>query len=311
MLVGDFDSPERVSMQKMGREWINTPEFKAINLQSAHEAIVLLRNSRGLLPLRDDYKRIAVIGANANSTVVFTGDYEGLADHIYTLLEGVSMRAPRAEVVFAPGCRDIFCNSTELFDDAISLAKTADLVILGFGTDKNAACERDDLMETTCEGVSIGATQLPGCQGRLFDAIWSVNRNVVLVGMSGQQLNNPENADTVLFAPFLGNFGGLAIADVLFGRFNVGGRLPFTLYKETEKLPAIGSYDMTSYPGRTYRYHRLEPEFPFGFGLSYSKFEYSDLRVSANQMNPCESVKVEVNVKNLGPCRAVKDGSEG
>lgn len=307
MLVGDFDSPERVSMQKMGRESINTPEFKAINLRSAHEAIVLLRNSRGLLPLHGNYKRIAVIGANANSTVVFTGDYEGLADHIYTLLEGVSLRAPKAEVRFAAGCRDIFCNSTELFDEAISLARTAEVVILGFGTDKNAACERDDLMETTCEGVSIGATQLPGCQGRLFESILRVNPNVVLVGMSGQQLNNPQSADTVLFAPFLGNFGGLAIADVLFGRFNVGGRLPFTLYKETERLPPIESYDMTSYPGRTYRYHRLEPEFPFGFGLSYSSFAYSGLRVSQESLRPCESLVVEVNVRNEGPCRRESD----
>ena len=303
MKVGDFDSPDRVKLQQWGREMINTPEFKAVNMQAAHEAIVLLRNDRNLLPLKGTYKRIAVIGNNANNTVVFTGDYEGLADHTFTLLEGIQLLSPASEVLYSPGCADVLCKSTSLFAQAIEVARNADLVILALGTDKTIAKENDDMVPSCCEGVKVGETELPGCQKRLVEEIVQVNPQVVLVGMSGQQLNNPSVAHTVLFAPFLGNFGGIAIADVLFGNFNVGGRLPFTLYASIDSLPPIGDYDMTAFPGRTYRYHQLKPEFPFGYGLSYSHYRYDALEVSKDLLQPCESIEVSVSVTNEGPCR--------
>lgn len=131
-----------------------------------------------------------------------------------------------------------------------------------------------------------------------------IDKNIILVGMSGQMMNIPAEADTVLFAPFIGNFGGRAIADVIFGKFNVGGKLPFTFYADVDRLPPIEDYDMTRFPGRTYRYHRLEPEFPFGFGLSYSTFRFANVKVSEEAIAPCGQVKVSVEVTNEGPSGA-------
>lgn len=303
MLVGDFDSPEKVTVQTWGREHINTPHNKEVNLRSAHEAIVLLRNDHNVLPLPTDCGRIAIIGPNGNSTVVFTGDYEAIPDHTYTLLEAITIHQEYHQLPppsFAPGCNDIHCTDSTAFEEAFRVASQADTLILAMGTNKDSSKEGGDLAPGKCDGDSTNVSHFPGCQVQLTEALLSMGKRVVVIGMSGQHLNFPEKAVTAIFAPFLGNYGGLALSHVLFGEYNPAGRLPFTVYKDTNSLPEIGDYDMTAYPGRTYRYHQLEPQFPFGYGLSYTSFSYSNLKISKHVIQPCEVVHVEVDVKNEG-----------
>ena len=186
-----------------------------------------------------------------------------------------------------------------ILDEAVETANRADVVILALGLNERLEGEE---MKIELDGFSGGDRthlKLPKVQRELMEAVAATGKPIVLVLINGSALAinwAAENVPAILTAGYPGQQGGNAIADVLFGDYNPGGRLPVTYYKSVDQLPAFENYDME---GRTYKYFKDEPLYPFGFGLSYTTFEYSNLQVP-EKININESVKISVDVTNTG-----------
>jgi beta-glucosidase len=301
--VGDFDPVSLVPYQSINSSQLNTPESQALNLKSAHESIVLLKNS-GHLPLNiAEVKKIAVIGPNANSSAVLISDYEGIPAFVTTVYDGIKNTGIAAE--YAPGCSDVACTNQKGFDDVLKILLDADYVVAVMGLDGSVEGEGHDRANTTCDSEPIDNIALPGCQTALIEAVTSINPRVILVLLNGGPVSIPnlyENSGVlaVIEAFYPGPLGGTAVADVIFGKYNPGGKLPFTIFNSTNDVPVATDYNMTTPPGRTYRYYTGRPLFPFGYGLSYTSFKYSQLALSANSIEVCSSVNVKVSVQNVG-----------
>lgn len=192
-----------------------------------------------------------------------------------------------------------------LIPEALEAAKSADAVVLVLGLSQRLEGEE---MPVKMEGFNRGdrtSLDLPKVQEQLLEAVTATGKPVILVLMAGSAISvnwAQEHVDAILYAGYPGEEGGNAVADVLFGDYNPAGRLPVTYYKSVDQLPAFENYDME---GRTYRYFKAAPLYPFGYGLSYTTFAYSDLKVPAT-INAGDNVPVSVTVTNIG----AKDGDE-
>jgi len=301
--LGMFDPPEVVVYAQIPIEVNDSLEHRALALQAARESIVLLKNDDGLLPLSKDLKSIAVIGPNADDTAVLLGNYHGTPSSAVTPLGGVRAKvSPGTEVLYAQGC-DILDEEAQGYAEAVALAERADAVIVVAGLSQHLEGE-----EGQTEGVGGGRRSqgdridldLPSVQEGLLKAVHTTRKPVVLVLINGSALSinwAKEHVPAIVEAWYPGEEGGTAIADVLFGDYNPGGRLPVTFYKSVKDLPHFEDYRME---GRTYRYFRGEPLFPFGYGLSYTSFAYSDLRLNATTITPDETLTVSADVQNVG-----------
>jgi beta-glucosidase len=185
-------------------------------------------------------------------------------------------------------------------DEAVNAARQADVVVVVLGL--SAALEGEEMTVST-EGFRGGDRtdiSLPKGQEALLRAVSATGKPVVLVLLNGSALAvnwASENVSAIVEAWYPGEEGGTAIADVLFGSYNPGGRLPVTFYESVGQLPAFEDYSMQ---GRTYRYFKGDPLYPFGFGLSYTTFKYENLKLSAQKIRAGESVAVSVTVANSG-----------
>ena len=309
MRLGDFDPPSMVSYQLIDKSHLDTPQNQALNLQAARESIVLLKNLRDdSLPLRlENIKEIAVIGPNANVSGTLLSNYEGIPSRVVTVLQGIqqAVKEQATEVNYAPGCEDVKCESKEKFEDAVHAAASADYVVMVMGLDHTVEGEGHDRAKTSCGGEYHDILEPPGCQNDLVEAITTLNGKVIVVLINGgpvslSQLYTNRGVIGIVEAFYPGALGGTAVADVLFGKYNPGGRMPVTTYVSEAELPPAVDYGMTTPPGRTYRYYKKTPLLPFGYGLSYSYFSYSNLTVSKNNISTCDSVRVSVAVKNFG-----------
>ena len=275
----------------------------------AQESIVLLKNENNLLPLSKDLKTIAVIGPNAASQHVLIGNYFGTSTKLVTALDGIRNKVePNTRVLYAEGC-DL--TTTEVgywgnspahgFAEALAMAERADAVIMCMGI--SPALEGEEGEAAMSDGGGDKLTlDMPGMQNELLEAIQATGKPVVLVLFSGSPLAvnwAQENVPAIIQAWYPGEEGGNAIADVIFGDYNPAGRLPVTFVKSLDQVPDITNYDMD---GRTYRYMTEEPLYPFGYGLSYSEFAYSDLTLSSAEINSGEDVTVSIRVKNESSC---------
>ena len=304
--VGDFDPVSMVPYQLINASQLNTPESQALNLKAAQESIVLLKNS-GQLPLNAlDIKKIAVIGPNGNSSTVLLSNYEGIPPFTVTIYEGLQeVFNPSVQVEYASGCRDVKCSDKDDFDKALAIVNDADYVVAVMGLDSTVEGEGKDRLNTTCESLPVDNIGLPGCQTALVEAVIASNPRVILVLLNGGPVSIPNLYDNegvlgVVEAFYPGPLGGRAVADVLFGSYNPGGKLPYTVYNSVSDMAAPTDYNMTTLPGRTYRYYIGKPLFPFGYGLSYTKFEYSKLSLSSTSIKVCSSLNVTVSVQNTG-----------
>ena len=190
-------------------------------------------------------------------------------------------------------------------EEAVALAKEADAVVLVLGLSQRLEGEEMSIKVDGFEGGDRTHLKLPETQRELMQAVKATGKPVILVLLNGSALAvnwADQNLDAILTAGYPGQEGGTAVADVLFGDYNPAGRLPVTYYKSVDQLPPFDDYDME---GRTYRYFTSEPLYPFGYGLSYTSFRYSELKI-AKSVKVGESVKVSVKVKNTGE----KDGEE-
>ena len=301
--LGMFDPPEMVPYAQTAYEVNDCQAHRELALQAARESIVLLKNENGILPLRKERKSIAVIGPNADVVTVLLGNYNGTPSKAVTPLEGIRAKvSPQTQVFYARGC-DIAGASREGFAEAVELARKSEVVIAVVGLDQRVEGEEGQREGVEGGGRSSGdraSLDLPGMQEDLLKALHATGKPLIVVLLNGSAVAvnwADEHAAAILEAWYPGEEGGTALADVLFGDYNPAGRLPVTFPKSVEQLPPFTDYNMA---GRTYRYSKEEPLYSFGYGLSYTQFKYSNLRIAPKSAKAGEEVKVGVTVQNIG-----------
>jgi beta-glucosidase len=305
--LGLFDPPEKVAYAQIPISQNDTLEHEALALQVARQSIVLLKND-GLLPLdRAKIKRIAVIGANANSVPMLLGNYNGTPARPVTILDGIKKVAgTNIQVVYETACPLALRQGgtgrpdAQMWTKAIAAAWKSDVIIYVGGISPQLEGEE---MKVDYEGFSGGdrtQIELPSVQTELLKALQATGKPVVFVNCSGSAIAMPwaaANLPAILQAWYPGEQGGRAVADVLFGEVNPAGRLPVTFYRSTDDLPAFDNYSMSN---RTYRYFSGQPLFAFGHGLSYTKFGYSDPKLNRTNFAAGDTIKLTFALLNEG-----------
>ena len=310
MMLGDFDSPSIVPYQLIDKSHLDTPQNQALNLQAARESIVLLKNLKNSLPLDvKSIKNLVVMGPNANSSDTLLSNYQGIPSKAVSILEGITevLAGNNATAVhYTTVCADVKCEDISNANQALEIVNSADFVVMVMGLDQTVESEGHDRAQTQCSGIDNDILALPGCQEDVIKKVMALNSKVILVLVNGgpvtisKQLLDDDRIIGIIEAFYPGALGGTAVADVLFGNYNPGGRMPVTTYLSADELPSAVDYNMTMPPGRTYRYYTGTPLFPFGYGLSYTTFDYSKLMVTPSKISACDSVKVTVSVQNSG-----------
>ena len=299
--------PERGSKyDDVPYEMVECKEHKELSIEAAKRSMVLLKND-GLLPLKkDDIKTIGVIGPNSNSRIALVGNYEGISSEYITVLEGIQHYVGEDVRVFhsdgTPLWKDrmhVLSEARDTFAEAMTVAEHSDVVVLAMGLDSTIEGEEGDAGNEFGSGDKKGL-KLPGLQQELVEKITAIGKPVVLLVLAGSALDlrwADENVNAIIQCWYPGARGGKAIAEVLFGEDSPSGKLPLTFYKSDKDLPDFKDYSME---GRTYRYFKGTPLYPFGYGLSYSKVEYLDASIDKNEGQIGDTFTVKVNVKNVG-----------
>lgn len=302
MRLGLFD--QDVPYADIPYEANNAPEHAVVNLTASEKSMVLLKNE-GVLPLNaDKIRKLAVIGPNADSRTALTGNYHGDASRYTTVLEGIEDRIGADKVIYAQGCNlwrpDTNPNPYfpgEGFAEAILAVQHADAAVVVLGLDETLEGEEMHESNAWGSGDKYGL-QLPGHQEELLETVVKAadGKPVILLMMTGSSVDMAwadEHVSAILQTWYPGSRGGEAAAKILFGDVSPAGRLPVTFYRSTEELPEFTDYSMK---GRTYRYMEQEALYPFGYGLSYTKFQYDALAVCKTE----DGAEAEVIVRNCG-----------
>jgi len=308
--LGMFDSPDRVRWAQIPYGVLDRPAHRELARRVARESIVLLKNAGGVLPLRKDLATLAVLGPNADQWRMLLGNYNGMPADPVSPLRGIREAVGRGtRVLYArgadladgfPGTDGPSVPAETLAVEAVKAARQADAVVLFLGL--TARLEGEE-MRVELEGFRGGdrtRIDLPAAQERLLERIVAVGKPTVLVLLNGSALAvswAQQHVPAIVEAWYPGQAGGTAIADVLFGDYNPGGRLPVTFYKSVDDLPPFDDYRME---GRTYRFFKGTPLYPFGYGLSYTSFAYKQLRTSAGTLRADDTLTVRVDVTNTG-----------
>lgn len=301
--LGLFDDPYHYHDPEREKNSLLTPEHIAAAREMARKSIVLLKNEKEILPLSKNLKTVAVIGALANNRRAPLGPWAGYADtnRVVTILGGIrSAVSPETNIQYAPGYDLQTFSGKDGFAEAVQLAKQTDAVVLVLG-------ERANMSGEAANRADIG---LPGEQEALAKTIRDTGKPLVVVLISGRPLAIPwlaENVPAILETWFLGVQMGTAVADVLFGDHNPGGKLPVTFPRATGQIPIYYNHKNTGRPPKAEEHYTSKyidlpwtPQFPFGYGLSYTTFEYGAPRLSASEMKRDDTLTVEVNVTNTG-----------
>lgn len=288
--LGMFDSYEKSKWGHLSRKDVDTPENRNLARKIAADSLVLLKNKNGLLPINQSVKKIMVMGPCATNINAQLGNYYGLNSKIVTILEGLlekTIERTEINIDYHPGV-GMYADSKQR-GWTVGMAESADLVVACFGLDNMMEGEEGDAVESL-KG-DRDTIELPEWQLNYLKAIHERGTPIVLVLTGGSAIAfPPELADAIIFAWYPGEEGGNAIADVIFGDTVPGGHLPVTFPKSTDDLPDFEDYNMK---GRTYRYATKEPLFPFGFGLSYSTFSFSNVSVNNKIVN--DTIKIDTS----------------
>ena len=304
--LGMFDPEDVVSHAQIPYEIVACEEHRALARETARQSMILLKNDKQLLPLSKDLKTIAVIGPNANADNVLLGNYYGTSTKLVNALDGIRNKVePATKVLYAEGCDLIstkpsyWGNSPAAgFSEAMSMVDRADCVVFCAGISPALEGEEGEAANSDGGGDKL-TLDLPGMQKYLLEEVCQSGKPVVLVVFSGSPLNlswAAEHVPAIVQAWYPGEEGGNALADILFGDYNPAGRLPVTVVKSLDQVPAFTDYSMK---GRTYRYLREEPLYPFGYGLSYTKFTYSNL-TTLQEVVTGQELTVTFDVENSG-----------
>lgn len=305
--LGLFDKPYRGD-GKQAEQIVHSKEHQAVSLEAARQSLVLLKNENKVLPLSKSVRSVAVIGPNADEHDQLICRYGPANAPIKTVYRGIKEMLPQAEVVYKKGCDivDPHFPESELLDfpktqaeaammeEAVEAAKQAEVVVMVLGG--NELTVREDRSRTSLD--------LAGRQEELLKAVYATGKPVVLVLMDGRAASINYAAATVpaiLHAWFPGEFCGQAVAEALFGDYNPGGRLAVTFPKSVGQIPFAFPFKPGSdESSETSVYGAL---FPFGYGLSYTTFAYSDLAISPLQQGVQGEINVSCKVKNTGTVR--------
>jgi beta-glucosidase len=283
-------------------------------LRAGREGIVLLKNEQGLLPLKKNLKSVAVIGPDADNMMNQLGDYspKAIPQHVVSILEGIKAAAgPQAKVTAVKGCR-VLGEDKSGFAEAIRAAKNAEvaIVVVGENQGQNDVDEEKD-PPTDGEGHDIANLDLTGVQEDLVRAVQETGTPTVVVLVNGRPLSTrwtAEHVPAIVEAWRPGELGGTAVADVLFGNYNPSGRLAISIPRHSGQLPIYYNYKPSKQyweslgwtKNRGYVDMPATPLYPFGYGLSYTKYEYSNLRIDPPMIHPGGEARVSVDVKNTG-----------
>ncbi|HPO81507.1 MAG TPA: glycoside hydrolase family 3 N-terminal domain-containing protein [bacterium] len=282
---------------------LDSPEHRMFARELARKSMVLLKND-SVLPLKKDIKSIAIIGPSADVTKNLHGDYSytahiaGVKDGVktVTVLEGIKNKvSPETTVYHATGC-DLAGESREGFKEAVDIANKSEVIIAVMG-------ENSGLFKRGLSGEGNDRTDinLPGVQEELLKALKETGKPIVLVLLNGRPLSikwEKENVDAIIEAWYPGEEGGNAIADVIFGDYNPAGRLPISFPTEIGQMPVY--YNRKPSAFNEYLTTNTEPLFPFGHGLSYTTFEYSDLIITPEKISSGGYVDISFKLKNTG-----------
>ncbi len=304
--LGLFDPEEEVPFANVPYEVVACPEHRSLAREMARQSMVLLKNENNLLPLGTDLKTVAVIGPNADARKVLLGNYFGTSTQLATALDGIRRKLePDCKVLFAEGC-DLTTTKPGYWGDspksgfaeALAVAERADAVIMCMGISPDLEGEEGAAANSDGGGDRIGL-DLPGMQEELIKEVAALGKPLVLVLFSGSPLTvnwAHEHVPAIIQAWYPGEEGGNALADIIFGDYNPAGRLPITFVKSVDQLPPFTDYAMA---GRTYRFSEEKPLYPFGYGLSYTTFAYSNLQAPP-ELAIGQDLVVQVDVENTG-----------
>ena len=320
-ITGLFENP--YADAAVAARVINCPEHRRAARKIAEESIILLKNQDRILPLAKNLDSIAVIGPNADAPRY--GDYSWLKTDGITPLQAIRAAVSRkTKVFYAVGC-GVHETSRKDIPEAVETARRSKVAVVIVGDNSGltggVGWGGEEGIAATCgEGYDRTELTLPGVQGELVKAVFATGTPVVLVLIHGRPVAEPwiyENVPAVVDAWYLGEQGGFALADVLFGKVNPSGRLPVSIPQSVGHVPACynskpsarGYYHnpgSPEKPGQDYVFSSPAPLFEFGHGLGYSQFKYSKLRVSPRKISFKSPVEVAVNVANIGR----RDGKE-
>lgn len=325
-LTGLFDGKRQLDVEKMNRT-VHSPEHIRLALESAEESCVLLENNKNILPLKADaYRNIALIGPSADQVQFGGSSFSHDNKYGTTVRQGISRHLPaNTKLRYARGC-GITNLSTEGFQEAIEAARKSDLIIFagggtstmfgGVGLNINERVAASDA-GTSGEGLDRAVLHLPGVQEELLRELHKLGKPIILILLNGRPQTIPwlkQNMNAILEAWYPGEEGGTAIGNILFGKVNPSGRLamdwPQTtghIYTNYAYLPISrgfykkpGSFEK---PGNDYVEHSPDALYPFGYGLSYTTFEYDNLVIADSLIGQNDVVKASVRVKNMGTLR--------
>jgi beta-glucosidase len=303
--LGMFDDKNLVPYSNIPISENNSSEHDELSKLATLKSIVLLQNKTGLLPLAKSIKTIAVVGPFASDTAVLLGNYNGDAASPITFLNGIkNFAADNTSIItdnYIKGPDKDYANDANAKDSIALLVKDcrpADVVIFCGGLTPNIEGEESQVEKKGFFHGDRTALGLPDIQLEALKALKASGKKVILLLTNGGALSmnwENENLDAIIESWYPGQNGGSAVADILFGKYNPAGRLPVTFYKSVNDLPSFENYNMK---GRTYKYFAGTPLYPFGYGLSYSTFEYQNVSLSETQASPNDSVLINIGVKN-------------
>ncbi|MGL1890415.1 MAG: glycoside hydrolase family 3 C-terminal domain-containing protein [Spirochaetaceae bacterium] len=303
--LGMFDPVEEDPWKDIKEDVIDCQKHRDLARESAAKSIVLLKNTQNILPLDKNINNLLLVGPNAANIEAMIGNYYGSNPRIITPLEGIAAAVSSGTTVeYRPGVMIDHPNKNPI-QWAVFEADNYDYTVAVVGLDQRLEGEEGDSIASDMLGDRYDL-KLPEQQLGFLKELSKRKAKLIVVVISGSPLlldEVQEFADVVVWTCYPGEEGGNAIADVLFGDVNPSGRLPITFPKSLEQLPAFTDYSMI---GRTYRYMEKTPLYPFGFGLSFTKYSYSNIRLEKDSFSKDEKIKVTCNLENIGE----NDGSE-
>ena len=305
--LGMFEEEGTVPFDGISYDRVDTPQNRALNLKIAEKSLVLLKNENNLLPLDlEKIGAIGVIGPNAASRKALVGNYEGTASRYVTVLEGIQdYVGDRARVFYSEGCplhRDKTSGLTAAGDrlsEVKAVCEASDVVVAVMGLDADIEGEQGDAGNEFASGDKPDLN-FPGLQPEVLRIAAESGKPVILVSLTGSAMAfawEDAHIPAILQAWYPGAQGGHAVARVLFGESCPEGKLPVTFYRTMEELPEFTDYSMK---GRTYRYMQQDALYPFGYGLSYTRFELGEAKALQENIEAGGCVQLDVSIQNTG-----------
>lgn len=295
--LGFYDEKASVPFSKLGAESVHAQKHIELARRAAQQSMVLLKNDKGLLPLdKNKYGSLMVLGANAGAMDPMVGNYHGMSGDVVTFAEGITAAAGPAIAVQYDQGSDY--TDTVRFG-GIWAAGESEITVAVIGLTPVLEGEEGDAFLAANGGDKLSLS-LPGAHVALLKQLRKKNKPVIAVVTAGSNIDIAAiepYADAIIFAWYPGEQGGNALADILFGNVSPGGRLPVTFYQSLNDLPPYESYAVQ---GRTYRYFKGKVQYPFGYGLSYTTFDYSWVKKPNEIKRVTDSLQLSINIKNTG-----------